>query len=69
MEEREGVRSPHPDQPKSFFLTNYRHPSAAEDATLHENIAAAMDEIAEKAICKIEEEGVKAGLGGGQTEV
>lgn len=47
FKERDGVKSPHPDFPKSFFLTNYKHPSAPEDATLEENIAAAMDEIQE----------------------
>lgn len=45
IKERDGVRSPHPDLPKSFFLTNYKHPSAAPTADLEANIEAAMQEI------------------------
>lgn len=49
IQEREGIRSPHPDLPKSFFLTDYKHPSAPESASLVENIEAAMQEIREAA--------------------
>lgn len=47
IEERMGVKSPHPDYPKSFFLTNYKHPSAELEDNLDTNIEAAMKGLPE----------------------